>query len=151
MADDRRLSVEKMVSEGIIERIDKTDFLGLGNKGESRTERTDLFIFAMALGVKSGKRTPLSNSIGIIRNETLNNDHKAVSLINSVVVDEMRRISEEQKIANKDIFYDIAEEYANTGFRIINDWIDKTEEKSYDEEAFIAELLSEMTEKYHSI
>ena len=55
-------------SKNIIEMIDNEKFLGLNNP---ETSRTDLFLFAMALGLETDITTPLLNKEGLIRTSYL--------------------------------------------------------------------------------
>lgn len=145
MAD--RLSIEKRINEEIVPIIDNTQFLGL-DKGN--TDRIGLFLFAMALGIKEGKRTPLRVHDGLILESSIKSVDGAFSYIFSVLVDELRKINEEDKIDNKQLAFQIAEEYANTGFLTIEKWLSKINNDD-DIEALRFSLIEEMDEKLQSI
>ena len=66
----------------------------------------------MALGIKTGKRTPLKAHVSFIREESIKNHGCAMSYIFSVLVDELRKTNEEDKIDNKEKAFEVAEEYA---------------------------------------
>lgn len=135
MAD--RISIDKQVNEEIIPLIEKTKFFQLDN---SHATRTDLFLFAMALGINVQKRTPLKSLHGFILDSAIENNADAMSMLHSLLVYELRKTNEEEKIGNKDEAYLVAQEYANTGFQIIGEWLKNI--KSKDEQAVLWELIS---------
>ena len=142
MAD--RLYIDKRINETIITKIDETHFLGL-NVPDS--DRLELFLFAMALGVKQGVRTPLSTKHGFILEPSIKSVDGAMSYLFSLLVDELKKINEEDKIDDKDYAFKVAEEYANTGFRIIDELMNK----EMDEESQKYGLLEELDEEFESI
>ncbi|MDP4152571.1 MAG: hypothetical protein Q8865_03895 [Bacillota bacterium] len=141
MAD--RLSIDKKINDITIPIIDKTKFLGLD---KSSVDRIELFLFAMALGVKVEKKTPISSLHGFILESSILNNEGAMSIIYSLLVDEMRKRNEEEKISDKDEAFAIAQAYANTGFNIINNWLSNI--KKQDEESILWNLIDEMDTKY---
>jgi len=141
MAD--RLSIDKKINDVTIPIIDKTKLLGLD---KSSVDRIELFLFAMALGVKAGKQTPLSSLHGFILESSILSNAGAMSIIDSLLVDEMRKRNEEEKISDKDEAFAIAQVYANTGFNIINDWLSNI--KKQDEESILWNLIDELDTKY---
>ena len=68
--DQLVLNISKDAKE-IIDKIDKERFLGLNNP---ETSRTDLFLFAMALGLETDTKIPLSNKEGLTRTSYLIKD-----------------------------------------------------------------------------
>lgn len=141
MAD--RLSIDKRINDAIIPEIDKTKLLGLD---KSNVDRIELFLFAMAIGVKQGLRTPLLASHGFILESSILSNDIAMSEIYSVMVREMRKRNEEEKIGDKDEAFLVAQEYANTGFQVISEWLSNLKKK--DSEAIMWDLLEEMDTKY---
>lgn len=141
-----RIYIDKKINEEVIPLIDERDFLGL-SLSKSATERTDLFIFALALGINEGKRTPLTTKHGFILDSSIENNDIALSLIYSVLVEEMRNENTEEKISDKDTAYLVAQEYANTGFYVIKNWLDNNKT----DEGTLWKLLSEMDEKYNKV
>lgn len=142
-----RLFIEKKINEKTIPKIDETNFLGLGKP----TDRIVLFLFAMALGVKKGERTPLKTHAGFILENSIKAFPGAYSYIFSILVDELRKENNEDKIDDKSLAFHVAEEYANTGFLIIeklvsscNDDNEKITELKYN-------LILEMDEKFEEI
>lgn len=142
MAD--RLSIDKKVNDTIIPLIDESKLFGLD---KSNAERTELFLFAMAIGIKLQKRTPLSVSHGFILESSVKSIDGAMSFIFSLLVDELRKTHEEDKIDNKDLAFKLAEEYANTGFLKIHSWI----ESKKDSETLQYELIEEMDEMFEQL
>ena len=141
MAD--RLSIDKKVNDAVIPENDKSWLIGLDN---STVDRIELFLFAMSLGVKQGFRTPLIASHGFILERSILSNDIAMSEIYSLMVNEMRKTNEEEKIGNKDEAFIVAQEYANTGFQIMSEWISNLKKK--DSEAIMWDLLEEMDTKY---
>jgi len=141
MAD--RISIDKKINDSTIPEIDKTGLLGLDKLS---IDRIELFLFAMAIGVKEGHRTPLSASHGFILDSSVLSNDGAMSQIYSLQVEELRKINEEEKIGNKDEAYTIAQEYANTGFLVITSWLSNL--KKADEDALLWDLIDELDTKY---
>ena len=142
MAD--RLSIDNEINEKVIPELDKTNLLGLG---KTSSDRTGLFMFAMALGVKEGKRTPLSSKHGFILEASIKSFDGAMSLLFSLLVQELQGTNEEEKIDNKDYAFMVAEEYANTGFQKIKEWVNHIE----DEESVTYSLIEELDAKYEEL
>lgn len=139
MAD--RLSIDKKINDSVVPVIDETKFLGLDKFNISRI---DLFMFAMAIGLKERKKTPLSASHGFILESYISGNDFAKMY--TLLVDELRRTNEEEKIGDKDAAFRIAQEYANTGFQVIRGWVETRGKK--DEDALIWELISDLEEKF---
>lgn len=73
-----------------------------------------------------------------------------MSSLFSVLVNELRSTNEEEKIDNKDLAFKVAEEYANTGFKIIEQWLkdgDGIDEHIY-EETIAMDLIEQMDEMF---
>lgn len=137
MAD--RLSIGTQY-EKMIEEIDSVDMLNLKTNGG----RADIFIIAMALGVNKGIRTQSKAKHGFILETSAKNKDSFMSFIYSVAVDELRKNGQENQIVDNNVVYNIAEEYANTGFEIIKEMI--PDFSKYDEEDFEFELIEMMDE-----
>lgn len=144
MAD--RLKIDNKYIEGFIkEKGDALDILKLKSDGE----RTDYFMLALALGVNDGHRTPSQHGVGLILESVVRGKEFAMSFIYSIALQELLKEGRERDISDKDIVYGIAEEYANTGFKILDEMI--PENSKYDEETFMYQLIGLMDEKYASI
>lgn len=139
-----RLSIDKNVNDKIIPNIDEKKFMGLD---KTNSDRIELFMFAMALGIKNQKRTPLRAKHGFILETSIKGFDGAMSSIYSLLVDELRKEHEEDCIDNKELAFKVAEEYANTGFNIIDAWMNSGK----DEETLQYSLIEEMDSKFEEI
>lgn len=137
---DIRLSVTKKVDEKIIPNIDSNKFLGLD---KPTSERIDLFLFAMAMGIEKGEKKGLEQKIGIIRNPSVN--PSAMSMIFSVLVDDLIKRNEIEKIGDQDEAFIVAQEYSNTGFEEIQKMI------NMDEDTLLWKMINILDEKYDSL
>lgn len=140
MAD--RLYIDNKVNDKIIPRLDKSKLLGLD---KDNAERIDLFLFAMALGVKTGVRTLLNSKHGFILTTSVKSNDLGMSLIESLWVSEAHAANEDEKIGDLDEAYNAAEEYANTGFIEIGKWLAKYDDT--DSKNLLWDLISEMNDK----
>jgi len=128
----------------LIERIDEENYLGLGNKGITRSE---LFLFAMSLGIESKSQTEVKNPYagGLILEKSI--DSKTRSLMYSQFI--LSLIDPENEldiISDKAQVYKMAEQYANTGFEIIDDYMDNNKP-----EDLVWDLFLELDEQYEKM
>ena len=123
-----------------IERIDETHILSLDTKNCSRM---DLFLFAMALGIESGIETDLSKSETLVRVEYINTKNEAY--LYAAFIGDMDNTDNLEQLNNVGNIYSKAQKYANTGFKLINNYFEKAEE------IVRLELLQELDEAYNSI
>ena len=122
-----RLYVTNQVKESI-DRIDEIDFFGLGKNSISRSE---LFLFAMALGLEVNTPTELENinSGGFILEKSI--DGKTKSVMYACYIKRNNLTSEQlDEISNKGEVYKLAEQYANTGFSLIEEYFENEKEKN---------------------
>ena len=115
------------------------------NLSNETASRTDLFNFALALGLNEGKRTPLDTSKGLIR--TSNEDVKPYFFVyKSIYFDKV--LSEDDSkiddITDLDAALDIVEQYANTGFIIL----DRMRKEFPGDEQFMKKILRQIDEMY---
>ena len=103
----------------------------------------------MAIGVKEGVRTPLTASHGFILESSFSKNIGPMSGIYSLLVQEMRKKNEEEKISDKDEAFLVAQEYANTGFLKIGFWI--KDFKNGDDDAILWNLIDELDSKYEEL
>ena len=136
MAD--RLYIDKKYEERVIGKVDEIGFLGLDSQ---TSERIDLFMFALGVGISAGERTPLKVKKGFILEGVLNKREEAYSLIYSLFIEELRKENQEDKLDDKDYAYTIAEEYANTGFQIMASWFENDTPNVY-------YFIKQMDQKY---
>lgn len=144
MAD--RLKIDNKYIEGFIkEKGDVLDVLKLKSEGE----RTDYFMIALALGVNAGYRTKSQHGMGLILESVVRGKEYAMSFIYSIALQELLKDGRERDINDKDIVYGIAEEYANTGFKVLEEMI--PENSKYDEETFMYQLIGIMDKRMEQI
>lgn len=141
MAD--RLSIDRKIKDSIIAGIDDRKFLGLDNETIPHIE---MFMFAAAVGIHIGVRTPLNSKLGFIQATAVRPEQN--SLIYSVMVDEMRKTNTEDQISNQDTAFNIIQEYANTGLIEIGKWLSDT--KGDDKVWELIEEMDDMYEEYFS-
>lgn len=137
--DQLVLNISKDAKE-IIDKIDKERFLGLNNP---ETSRTDLFLFAMALGLETDTKIPLSNKEGLTRTSYLIKDE---ALLYSVFIDKMVDKNNLEECTEKNKVFELAEEYANTGFDLIKNMMDTKLEQIN-----MLEMIEELDNKYNEI
>ena len=108
----KTIAVTDYVMESVIKsRLDQTDYLGLGS-----CQRSELFLYALALGRDSGLSLPLKNSHGLFRTETLSYSDMAVFRAVHYATNEFERPDE---LCNVNETIRIAQEYANGGFQLL--------------------------------
>lgn len=123
-----------------IEKIDSVKLLGLDLKN---CTRMDLFLFAFALGVESGIETELTKAETLVRGEYINTRNEAF-LYASYYAD-LAADGEAEALAEIDKVYGKAQRYANTGFKLIDGMLEKSEE------VVRMELLEELDSMYQKI
>lgn len=131
--DPDRLSIEKANRE----IYDKLKELDLFNKYDNKS----LFLMSMVFGFNKRKQTPLKTTDGYVRESYLRENDE--SLIKAVAVYEKNDLN---VLLNKKEVYKIAEEYANTGIKIIDQMISDS-----DEAEFIKQLEYLLLEKYEEL
>lgn len=127
----------------VIERIDSENYMGLGN---NKTTRSELFLFAMALGVESGHKKSLTSVYtgGLVLDKSI--DSKTRACMFAQLINEMKNADDQlDEITDKGNVYKTAEQYANTGFEIIADYLDN--KKPLDLALDIFQELDEMYEE----
>lgn len=128
--------------EGIIKELDNSKFFLLNLSNES-SSRTDLFNFALALGLKEDVATPLDTSKGLIR--TSNEDVKPYFFIYKSIYFDKVLSKDESKIddiTDIDSAFDLVEQYANTGFKVLA----RMREEYPEDELFTKKLLNQIDE-----
>jgi len=128
----------------LLEKIDEINYMGLGLKGISRSE---LFLFAMSLGVESKTKTEVVNPYtgGLVLDKSI--DSKTQALIYSQFISLLKEPDNElESILNKSHVYKMAEQYANTGFEILADYLDKKKP-----EDLVWDLFLELDTQYEEI
>ena len=95
-------------------------------KNSDLNERKDQFFFAMAIGFKNETRQPLSSKDGFVRSEYL--QPKDSALLDAVAIFNTNDVD---VITNRDMVFNIAEEYAHAGIRILYDSVKSCQPGSY--------------------
>jgi len=127
-----RIYIDKN-DKAIYERIEKANiFNDKGNK--------DLFIYAMIIGFEQRLKEAVSSKLGFVRVDYFNDEDMA--LINSLAIIESKDID---MISERKTVYQLAEEYAHAGLKILND---KLEKVPY--EVFESNLELEIITKYEA-
>ncbi len=142
MAD--RLYIEKKINDLVVPKIDSTKFLNLDKLS---VERIELFMFAVALGLKENKTINLTTSHGFILETSIKPTQ--MSLIISLLAERLININEIEKISDKDAAYTLAQKYANAGFEYLSTYLEKL--NSDKEEEIMWEMLSELDDKYEQL
>jgi hypothetical protein len=128
----------------LIEKIDEENYLGLGNKGITRSE---LFLFAMSLGVESESPTEVKNPYtgGLVLDKSI--DGKTQASMYAQFISLLKDPENElDTIAKKSEVYKMAEQYANTGFEYIADYLAKKKP-----EDLVWDLFLELDKQYEAI
>lgn len=127
-------------STGIVEKIDEEKFLGLNLPD---TSRLDLYLFAMSLG--KGIGTQLTKKDSFVRSEYLKTRLEALPLIASLSLGECTGDNLDAYL-DKNLMYNSADECANTGFKIIKNWIENKSTESLE-----LRLTADLDEIYRSL
>lgn len=127
---------------------DKIPAVKMLNFGAERNTNTVMYLFAMTLGIREGERTPSVAKEGVVQATSFRNQDLAMSLVYSLAIQELRKAGKENEINDEDTVFRIAEEYANTGFKVIEEMADFDD---YNEEDFENELILMMDEMYEEI
>ncbi len=139
--DPLMLYVTKEVKE-LIDKIDKNNFLGLGTHDSSRTE---LFIFAAALGLEAGVQMPLEKNKESLTRATYLNTNDEALLYSSFIGNLEDEDDLESCISKNNVFYEI-EQYANTGFNLLKGMME-----SKSEESALLERIKILDDKYEKL
>jgi hypothetical protein len=131
-------------AQQLVKKIDDINYMGLGVKEITRSE---LFLFAMALGVEIKTTTEINNPYtgGLVLDKSIDSKTRAIiySLFISMLQDPENQLDE---VTDKSRVYKLAEQYANTGFEILENYFDK---KRPDD--LVWDLFLELDKKYEDI
>jgi len=125
----------------MLEQIDETNYLGLGRKGITRSE---LFLFAMSLGVESRTMTEVASPTGLVLDKSI--DSTTHSLMYAQYIHTLEDVNNLDEITDRNEVYNMAEQYANTGFEIIADYLNNTKPND-----LVWDLLLELDAQYEEI
>jgi len=135
-----RLNVSSKAKD-LADRLDELGYFGLGKTTISRSE---MFLFAMALGVETGIETQITNlySGGLILDSSIDNITR--SIMHALFLDSFLDPENElDNITDKGRVYKMAEHYANTGFEIIADYVEKKKDSD-----LVFDLILELDDQY---
>ena len=135
-----RISISKKARE-FVSKIDETKYLGLQDSAVSRSE---LFSFAMAIGVDTIP-TKLENTYpgGLVLDKSIDSGTKA--LMYALFIDKLGG-GDLDEITRKDEVYTLAQEYANTGFEVLEDYMGRKRDSE-----LIWDLLEELDSQYRAM
>ena len=146
MAD--RLNIDKQYMDEVVRGyMDNVDLLKIKSKGD----RIDGFMLALAIGVHEGYRTPSRTSLGVINETAVRGRDYALPFIYSVALKELRKEGKDNLINDKREVFKIAEEYANTGFKVLSERYLPQKIDDYKEDTFELDLIQMMDDKYTEI
>lgn len=134
-----RIYVSKDV-DALIDVIDSKKYLDLD---KSTTTRMELFLFAMSLGIESKTPTTLSSLSqgGLALEQAIKNQDK--SLMHAYYINNLPQGETIDSAADKEKVYSMAQEYANTGFHILEEYMQTKPPGS-----IFWELVKELDEQY---
>jgi len=130
------INVSKVHIDGIIKDIDESKYFQLD---KSAIDRSDLFDFALALGLREETPTPLKSSTTFIRVSYV---EKKMFIYRGIYYDKYLKDfpNDIDSITDDDKVLDLVEEYANTGFYKLAE----LKEEFPDDNLFMLKLLHEM-------
>lgn len=136
-----RIFVSKHASE-IIDKIDRKNYFGLS---KSVITRPELFLFAMALGYET-LPTKLENTVGLFLDKDTERLGTLKSLMYALFIKDLKNQDQLDEIDNTNKVYDLCQQYANTGFEILEDYL-----KNKTEDALTMNLIKENNESYDKL
>lgn len=134
-----RLNITKK-AKSIVEKIDQSKYLGLEFP---TTTRSELFILATAIGIDTvPTKLENINPGGLILESSIDNTTRA--LMYAYFISKLPNVNMLDNVTNKEYVYTTAQEYANTGFEILDDYIDNKKDSE-----LIWDLLEELDNQYN--
>jgi len=135
----------------LIQKIDDQKFFGLNTPD---TNRSELFLFAMSLGIDTVPMH-LDNIYqgGLVLDKSIDDQTKGLMTALSIMTalstaesstDEMEKLD---KATSKEVVYNMANEYANTGFMILEDELTKTKK----DEDLIWSYFAQLNKQYSAL
>jgi len=125
----------------LLEKMYEINYMGLG-KGITRSE---LFLFAMSLGVESKTETEVISPIGLILDKSI--DSTTIALMYSQFIYSLKDPDNDlDTISDLSKVYKTAQQYANTGFEMIEDYLNTKKQ-----EDLMWELFDELDQQYEEI
>lgn len=131
----------------LLDRIEESNYIGLANKGGTGVSRSEIFLFAMALGAESKSPTEVKNPYagGLVLDKSIDSQTQATMYAQFI-----SQLSEPENdlddITKKGEVYKLAEKYANTGFEYIEGYIDTKKP-----ETLVWDLFLELDAQYEAL
>mgnify|MGYP001608295426 CR=1 FL=1 len=119
-----------MANEPITLKINKSDrkiYDEIIENSELKGKTKEVFLLSTVIGFKSGNRISIKGSKdNYVRTEYLNDEDRA--LMNSIAIYEMK---DEEIIQDQKVVFDIIEEYAHVGIKILREMVFNKESGSF--------------------
>lgn len=134
-----RINITKK-AKSIVDKIDQSKYLGLEFP---TTTRSELFILATAIGIDTvPTKLENINPGGLILESSIDNTTRA--LMYAYFISKLPNVNMLDNVTNKEYVYTTAQEFANTGFEILDDYIDHKKDSD-----LIWDLLEELDNQYN--
>lgn len=135
------INIDPIYKQTLLPKVDEQNYFCLTNHRDSFPRR-QFFNFLLGLGYKNHVKTPLEKKEGLYRVENMKNEKSFYPAIYfaEVVAAQPEKIDE---ILNEDKVFNMIEEYANTGFSVLEDYYG-----SLNSEMLMLTLLDEMNTVY---
>ena len=133
------LNISSKYKTELVPQLDVNNYFQLSL---SECSRRELFNFALALGYKRGYPSDMEKQTSFIRKEALGNDRYLYSSVfyKEVIANDLSKID---AIVDENAVFSVAEEYVNTGFSVLKDYM-----KEMSDENLMYKLLAEIDEIY---
>jgi hypothetical protein len=130
-----------------LDKIEESNYMGLANRGGAGVSRSEIFLFAMALGVESKSPTEVKNPYagGLVLEKSIDSKTKA-AMYSQFIFQLSDPENELDEITKKSEVYKLAEQYANTGFECIEEYLD-----TKNPEMLVWDLFLELDEQYNAL
>lgn len=133
-----RINITKR-AKNVVDKIDQSKYLSLEFPS---TTRSELFILAMAIGIDTvPAKLENINPGGFILESSIDSTTRA--LMYAYFISRLPNVGMLDNVTDKEYVYNTAQEYANTGFEIIDDYINNKKDNE-----LIWDLLAELDNQY---
>lgn len=135
------INIDPIYKQTLLPKVDEQNYFCLTNHRDSFPRR-QFFNFLLGLGYKNHVKTPLEKKESLYRVENMRNEKSFYPAIYfaEVVAAQPEKIDE---VLNEDKVFNMIEEYANTGFSVLEDYYG-----SLNSEMLMLTLLDEMNTVY---
>lgn len=140
MSEPLMIYMDGKLYSGLLQRLDASNYFSLGEPGCARLE---LFAFALALGFAKQKRSSLNGSKNsLFRAQYLKEEKQLMDSLffQQAIADSKGKID---ALADKKEVFGMAEEFANTGFHILQEYLDNEADES-----LLADCVEDMNKIY---